>query len=161
MNPRFRKVAVFVGAAAVAGAVGVGVATQGGEASGGSRDGIARQVADGQGMPGPGAMDRSALANALGVTESRLEAALQSARPSPGSGAGGAPSDPGEDPLVAALAQELGISEAKVAAALEQLRPPGRGMMPPGNGGGTPPSWSTAPDGSTAPSTGTAEATRA
>jgi hypothetical protein len=157
MNPRFRKVAVFVGAAAVAGAVGVGVATQGGEASGGTQAGMTRQVG------GPGAMDVGALARALGVTESRLAAALESARPSRDPGMGGTPPDPGEDPLAAALADELGISEAKVAAALAQLRPgaaPSGGFTTPGAGDGAPPSDPTTPDGSTAPSTGTTGATR-
>ena len=83
MQPRFKKVAVFVGAAALAAGVGVGVASQGDNASGAAMT----QRAGGPGQGGPGGMDLSALAEELGVTEAKLQAALQAARPAPGAAA--------------------------------------------------------------------------
>jgi UDP-N-acetylmuramyl pentapeptide synthase len=141
MNPRFRKVAVFGSAAALATGVGVGVAV----ASQGN-DTASSQAAGSQraGMPGGygarGGMDVSALAEKLGVSTDKLQAAMQAVRPS----AGAAPQPGGLDTMAAALAKQLGLSTDKVTAALEALRPQG---APPG----TPPNGSTAPDSSTAP----------
>jgi hypothetical protein len=151
MNPRFRKVAVFAGAAALATGVGVGVASQGGETS--SSQAAMTQRAGGPGQQGgaPGGMDLSALAEKLGVLEDKLEAAMEAARSSfdPGS----APQQGDEDPMAAALAKELGLSTEKVSAALESVRPQGGpGGAPPG--GGTPPDGAAPPDGSTAPDAG-------
>ena len=86
MNPRFRKVAVFAGTAALATGVGVGVASQGGGETASSQ-------AAGMSRPGgPGdRMDVSALAEALGVSEAKDEAALEAVRPQ---GGGGAPPPP-------------------------------------------------------------------
>jgi hypothetical protein len=140
MNPRFRRVAVFVGAAALATGVGVAVASQGDETS--SSQAAVGQRAGGPGQGGaPRGMDLSALAEELGVSEARLEAAMESARSSfdPGS----APQSGDEDPMAAALAKELGLSTEKVSAALESLRPRG-----------TPPDGAAPPDGSTTPDAG-------
>ena len=67
-----------------------------------------------QGGPGAG------LADALGVSESELQAAMDSLRSSMQPGQGGGPDD-----MAPALAKVLGLSETKVAAALEANRPDG------------------------------------
>ena len=102
MNPKFRRIAVFVGAAALAGGAGIGVAAQGDTGQSGSTPGMTRPAQGGPGGGGPGgagagaAQGLSALAEALGVSETRLRAAIEKTRPSgdPGSAAGGPP-----DPL--------------------------------------------------------------
>ena len=72
MQPRFRKVAVFAGAAALAGGVAAGVASQGGA------DAASPAAATAQRGGGPrGFMDVSALADELGVSTAKLEAALR------------------------------------------------------------------------------------
>jgi hypothetical protein len=150
MNPRFRKVAVFGSAAALATAVGVGVASQGNDTA--SSQAAASQNA---GMPGGqgarGGMDVSVLAEKLGVSTDKLQAAMEAAR----SSAGSAAQPGGMDTMAAALAKELGLSTDKVTAALEALRPDG---APPGTppAGVAPPADSTAPDGSTTPDGSTA-----
>ena len=58
---------------------------------------------------------------ALGVSESKLQAAMQSARPTQGS----SPQD-----MAANLAEALGLTEAKVRAALEATRPSGADRPP-------------------------------
>jgi hypothetical protein len=85
----------------------------------------------GQGQGGP---DLSALATKLGVSEAKLQSAMQSARPAQGSS---------PDDQAAALAKALGISEAKVTAAMAATRPSGTpptGGAP--SGQGTPPEQS-------------------
>jgi hypothetical protein len=145
MNPRFRKVAVFGSAAALATAVGVGVASQGNDTASSQAAGSQRA-----GMPGGdgarGGMDVSALAEKLGVSTDKLQAAMQAVRSTDGA----APQPGGMDTMAAALAKELGLSTDKVTAALEALRPDGapRGTPP---AGGAPPAGSTAPDSSSAP----------
>jgi hypothetical protein len=119
MTPRFRRVAVFVGTAALAAGAGIGVAASGGDAStdAGNRSapGMSQPLPGGGSGGGGGAaprgMDISALADALGVSEARLQEALQAARPS---GPGGGP-----DEMIQALADELGIDADKVRAAFE------------------------------------------
>jgi hypothetical protein len=151
MDPRFRKVAVFVGAAALATGVGVGVASQGDETS--SSQAAMSQQARGPGGPqgAPGGRNLSALADELGVSEDKLEAAMESVRSSMDRGS--APQQNGEDPIAAALAKELGLSTDKVSAALESVRPRGGpGRTPPADG--TAPDGAAPPDGSTAPDAG-------
>jgi hypothetical protein len=159
MQPRFRKVAVFAGAAALATGVGVGVASQGGESSSSQAAMTQRAGAPGgpQGAPG-GGMQLTALAEELGVSEAKLEAAMEAVRSSLDPGSAPQPGD--EDPMAAALAKELGLSTDKVSAALESLRPQGgpRGTPPSGGAppdGAAPPDGSTAPDGSTTATTAT------
>jgi len=137
MDSRFRKVAVFVGAAALAGGVGVGVAAQGNDTA--SSQAAMPQRAGAPG--GPGGMDVSALAQKLGVSTAKLQAALEAARPSgdPRDGHGGA------DALAAAIAKQLGLPTAKVQEALEASRP--RDAF----GGAPPPGDTGMPDGSTPP----------
>ena len=150
MDPRFRKVAVFVGAAALATGVGVGVASQGGETA--SSQAAPSQRTGAQGARG--GMDFGALAEKLGVTSAELRAAMDAARSA-------APAGPqaGQDARAAALAKELGLPTDKVAAALQSLRPQGapRGIPPAGGAppGAAPPDDSTAPDGSTTGTTAT------
>jgi hypothetical protein len=147
MTPRFRKVAVFVGAAALATGVGVGVASHGDDTA--SSQAAVTQRAGGPGGPqgGPGGMDLSALAGELGVSESKLEAAMESARSSLDPGSAPQPGD--EDPMAAALAKELGLSTDKVSAALESVRPQGGPGGTPPAGGGTPPDGSAGDDATT------------
>ena len=144
MQARIRKVAVFVGAAALAGGTAAGVAAQRGGDAASSSAAIAQRAG---GPAGPrGGIDVSALADELGVSTARLQAALETARPTGDPGARAR----GEDPMAAALAGELGLSTAKVQAALEAVRPSG-------GPGGAPP-----PDGSTPPaSSGSGDATAA
>ncbi len=177
MNPRFRKIAVFAGAAVLAGGVGVAVASQGGEDTGSRAamtQGMPGQPGGGQAqgtVPGqgqgqtraararapcpaarpapevPGAIDLETLADTLGVSTDDLQAALQNLLPEP-------PAQPGENPLVAALAGALGLSEDKVAAALEAVRPDDD------FDGGAPPAGATPPSGgSTTPPGGTDDGT--
>ena len=168
MNPRFRKIAVFAGAAVLAGGVGVAVASQGGDDTGSRAamtqgmpgqpgGGQAQGTVPGQGQSqggqsqgavpggppgagGPGAIDLETLADTLGVSTDDLQEALQNLLPEP-------PAQTGGNPLVAALAGALGLSEDKVAAALDAVRPdddfdggaPPAGATPPSGGGTTPP----------------------
>ena len=68
-------------------------------------------------------MDFSALAEKLGVTTEKLQAAMEFSRPAQGQPPAG---DPGQD-MAANLAQELGLEESKVQAALDELMPQGGG----------------------------------
>jgi hypothetical protein len=116
MTPRSRKVAVFVGTAALAAGAGIGVAASG------NSDAATTRSAPGMMRGGGGGGDLSTLADELGVSETRLREAMESMRTS------GRPQD-----LAAALADELGVSEAKVRDALE------RALPGPPRGGGAPP----------------------
>lgn len=136
MQGRSRKVAMFAGAAALAGGVAVGVASQGdADAATTSQGAIAQRAGDPPGPRGP--VDVDALAEELGVSTAKLRAALEAARPD---GAPGAqpPAERGEHPMAAALAEQLGLSTAKVEAALEAVRPAGAPCGPPPDGA-TPP----------------------
>jgi hypothetical protein len=66
------------------------------------------------GGPGGGHFDTAALAKALGVTEAKLQAALDAAHGDKGDR---------DDAMAAALAKELGLDAAKVKAALEAQHP--------------------------------------
>jgi hypothetical protein len=111
MQPRSRKIAVFVGSAALATGVGVAVAAQGDSTSSSQAAPMSRQA---DGRPG-GGMDLSALGEQLGVTTDKLQAAMDTARATA--------QDP--DEMAAALAKELGLAEDDVTAALESMRPDG------------------------------------
>jgi hypothetical protein len=129
MNPRYRKVAVFVGAAALAGAAGVGIASQGSADATGTNGPMTRPAGAG---PQSGMGRLSGLADELGVSESELQAALQDIGPPTGGAAS----------FAEALARELGISATKVQEALEAARPDGGMDGPPAGappGGGVPP----------------------
>lgn len=95
----------------------------------------------GQPPQGAGGMDLSALAEQLGVTTEKLQAAMQDSRPQAGEQPSGSPGD-----MAANLAQELGLSESKVQAALDELMPQG---TPPDSGGEAP---SVTPSGATSSS---------
>jgi hypothetical protein len=114
MNPRIRRVAVFVGTAAIAAGAGIGVAAKGDATSSSTPNTIQQQVPGGA----PGGSDTSALADALGVSETRLVEAMRKARPSD-PGAGGR----GPDEMLQTLADELGLSVDKVREAFESTMP--------------------------------------
>jgi hypothetical protein len=137
MPVRARKIAAILCAAAVATGAGIGVASQSSSTAATSTTAGAQQGPGGM-RSGPGGMDVAALAKQLGVTQSKLEAALAASRPSgaqggqPPSGSQGAqpPSGGqrpagGSDRMATALAQQLGLSTAKVKAALDAARPAG------------------------------------
>jgi hypothetical protein len=121
MTERARKVAVILGAATLAGgaAVGVSAATKPDNQTPGGASAVRQFGPPGAGPRGGGSL--SGLAGALGVSESRLQQAMQKIGP-PTGGAG-----PGE--MAAALGKELGLPTAKVQSALQSLGP----------GGGPPP----------------------
>jgi hypothetical protein len=121
MNPRSRTLAVVAGAAVLAGAAGIGVAAGGN----GATSSISRPVQGGPG--GPGRFDVTALAEELGVSESRLQAALEAAGPGAG-GPGTAPDDGGTVP------DDGGTT-------------PDDGGATPDDGGTTPDDGGTTPDG--------------
>jgi hypothetical protein len=126
MNPRFRRVAVFVGTAALAAGAGIGVAAKG-DSTSSAAPGVTRQQGPGGAGGAPGGLDVSALAEQLGVSETRLQQAMRNARPTnPGTGGG-------PDAMFQALADELGLSTDEVRAAFEAT-------MPQGGPPGTPPS---------------------
>jgi hypothetical protein len=121
---KFKRVAVF-GTVAALGLAGCGgQAATSSTPSGSSSNQPAGQQGGGQ------APDFSALAKELGVSEAKLQEAMEANRPSPGT----QPSD-----LAASLASALGLSESKVSAALKDFMPAGG---PPS--GGQPPSSSSA-----------------
>lgn len=132
-NPtsRFRKIAAL-GAVGVLAAGAGALATKGGQgdAAGSSSAAVGPGVAQRGGAP-PG-MDLSALANKLGVSESRLKRAMAAIRPrgravrpsQPPQGGGGPPKQ-----MAAALAKRLGLSTAKVEAALRSVHEEGVGRM--------------------------------
>jgi hypothetical protein len=134
MSSKFRRVAVFVGAAALAGGAGIAVASYDGSDQAGSGPAMTRPAQGGRDEP-----NLSALAGELGVSESRLRAALEAARPSSrGPGAAGIGPPDGTD-MAEALARELGLSVDQVQAALEDAMPAGGGgpqggAAPPGAG---------------------------
>ena len=80
MNPRSRTLAIVLGAAALAGAAGIGVAVTGDSAASNASPSMGRPGGPG----GGGGFDLAALADELGVSESRLQEALEAARPSTG-----------------------------------------------------------------------------
>jgi hypothetical protein len=136
MTPRFRRIAVFVGTAALAAGTGIGVAASNDDPSGPTRSnsapGLSRQQGPGGGG-GPGAADVSALADALGVSETRLQEAMQATRPTdPGAGGGG------PDEMIQALADELDLSVAKVRQAFESAAGGSQTTPPPSRGTNSP-----------------------
>jgi len=134
MTPRFRRVAVFVGTAALAAGTGIGVAASSGDGS------TTDQSSSGPGMSQP--LDRggptaggglSDVADQLGVSETRLAQAMQDARPTDPS-AGGDP-----DAMIEAVAEQLGLEVDQVREAFESALgvgpPPGQA---PDSSGGAP-----------------------
>lgn len=136
MQRRLRHATAAIGAAAVLAVAGCG-ADQASTAAGGT-------TAAAQGSAPGGTLSTASLKTLsakLGVSTSRLRAALEKTRPATTSGQG-----PSGDPS-AALAKELDLSTAKVEAAMKAA-----GM----GGGGAPPNGAAAPSG-TAPSRDTTQ----
>lgn len=122
MSPSLRRIGAALGVAGAlaAAAIGCGSSTEGTASA--TQQGSQQQTqpsgAPGQGQGGP---DLSALAAKLGVSESKLQSAMQAARPTQGS----SPHD-----MAASLAKALGVTEADVQAAMEATRPSGAGQPP-------------------------------
>ena len=142
MTPKFRRVAVFVGTAAIAAGAGIGVAAQGDSSTpdrSSGAPGLTRPQ-DGGGPPGigGGASGLSAVADQLGVSETRLETAMRNARPTD-------PTDPaaggGPDAMMEAVAEELGLEADTVRKAFESVlgTQGGPGAPPAGGQQATPP----------------------
>ena len=158
MKPKVRRLVVIVGASAALGAAGCGGAASTQSSAQSGTAGSSRSSAGGaQAQPGPGGFDLAALATKLGVSESKLRAAMAKARPA---GTPGQAPSANADPATA-LAKQLGLSATKVRAAMQALRPSGgsppQGATPPQGTapGGTPPAGAPAP-GSGSGSGGTA-----
>ena len=117
-----RRIAVLVSAAALTGGAIAGCGSDAATTSTAAPGTQTEQQPTGQ----PPQMDLSALAEALGVSEDKLQAAMEANRPQPGE-------QPGEK--AASLAKALGLSTEKVQAALQDLMPQGG----PPQGGQAPP----------------------
>ena len=129
MNRRLRHATAAIGAAAVLAVAGCG-ADQAATSAGGT-------TATDQTRPptrAPSTASLKTLATKLGVSTSRLRAAMEKTRPDATSG-----QRPSGDPT-AALAKELDLSTAKVQAAMKAA-----GM----GGGGAPPNGAAPPSGAT------------
>ena len=105
----FTRVAVFGSVAAL------GLAGCGGQAATSSSGGAANQPAAGQAQGQR--PDLSELAKTLGVSETKLQKAMEATRPTDGS-------QPSSDPS-AALAKELGLDADKVREAMQDFMPQG------------------------------------
>ena len=124
-SPRVRKVAVVLGVASLGSTAAYGVGTQVGNGVAG-----ANQSSSSASPRGPSTADLQALADKLGVSVAKLEAALDATRPAKPT------PRPSSDPFAAALAKELGLDQATVASALSSWHP----AHGPGHGGpGGPP----------------------
>ena len=135
MTPRFRRVAVFVGTAALAAGTGIGVAASSGDGTTTDRSSSAPGMSQPQDHGGPTAGGGlSDVAEQLGVSETRLAQAMRNARPTDPS-AGGDP-----DAMIEAVAEELGLEVDQVREAFESSlgTGPPQGQAPGSSGGGTP-----------------------
>ncbi len=111
----YRRIAVLASTAALAGGALVACGSESTTTTANAPGG--QQQQSGQ-PPQGGGMDFSALAEKLGVSTEKLEAAMEKNRPQQG----GSPDD-----MAATLAKALGLSTAKVQAALEESMPQGGG----------------------------------
>jgi hypothetical protein len=107
-----RRIATLGAASVLVFAAGCGGTATTGTTSNGST------ATAGVAAPG-GAPNLSTLATKLGVSTSKLQAAMDAVRPQQGS----TPSSP--DDMASVLAKKLGLSTAKVRAALDATRPQG------------------------------------
>ncbi len=129
MSPRIRKATAVVTAAALMGGGGIGIA----QAASGAGAGGNRPAHRGGGPMSSATLAK--IAAQLGVTTTRLEAAMTATRPAkpadanrPARPAGARPigpppagARPSNTKLIAALASGLGIDEATVKAALDKI----------------------------------------
>jgi hypothetical protein len=125
---QIRKLTAVLTTAAIASGASIGVAQA--QSTSGGQDGSAKPTRKAPGHKprrGMNAAQLSALAGKLGVTTSRLKAALEAIRPAkpaqrPQGGPGGArPAKPDHTALIAALASGLNLDEATVKAAFDKL----------------------------------------
>ena len=154
MTPRFRRVAVFVGTAALAAGTGIGVAASSGDGSATDRSSSAPGMSQplDRGGPAAGGGGLSDAAEQLGVSETRLAQAMRNARPTDPSAAGGDP-----DAMIEAVADELGLEVDQVREAFESAlgAGPPQGQAPDGGGGsGTAPAPPGDGQGTTPPADG-------
>lgn len=77
MNPRSRTLAILLGAVVLAGAAGIGVAASGDSAGAGTTPSSIGRPGGG----GPGGFDLSALADELGLSVDKVEAAPDGSSP--------------------------------------------------------------------------------
>lgn len=123
MSHRIRRYTAVLGTAALVGGSGLGIA----QAQDTSTD---RSKTD-RPARGPSSADLTALADRLGVSTARLQAAMEATRPARPSG-GRREGRRGSD-MAAALASALGVQTAQVKAILDDNRPtshPRRGTRP-------------------------------
>jgi protein-disulfide isomerase-like protein with CxxC motif len=121
-SPRIRRLAVVLGVASLGSTAAYGVGTQVGDGVAG-----ANQSSSSTRARGPSTADLQKLADKLGVSVTKLKAALDATRPAKPS------SRPSADPFVTALAAELNVSADKLKAALDATRPstpPAKGTRP-------------------------------
>lgn len=125
-----KTIAIAACAAVLAGAGGVALSQSGSDAAATPSTSAPTQMGQpGGGTTTQGRPDLSALAEDLGVTESKLQAAMEAVRPTD-------PSRMDPSSMAADLASELGLSTAAVQKALQANAPSGGPPM----GGGAPPS---------------------
>jgi hypothetical protein len=139
MTIRTRKIAVFLSAASLAGASGLGIAQ--GASSSSSSSGTTT-TAKQRGPGGPGGPGRhhprltsaqiAQIAQNLGVSTDALKSALDANRPAKGDGPKGGPAQLAKD-----LASKLGVEQSAVQEILDANRParptskPAKGSVPP------------------------------
>ena len=136
MTIRTRKIAVFLTAASLAGATGIGVAQGAADSSSSSSSTAAKQRGPGgPGHRGPRPLTSAQLAKiaaSLGVTGDELTSALDANRPSKPSGAKRGPAQ-----LASELASKLGVETSAVQEILDANKPakptsePAKGTTPP------------------------------
>jgi hypothetical protein len=135
MSIRTRKIAVFLSAASLVGATGIGVAQGAASSSSSGTSSAAKQ----RGPGGPGRhhprltnAQIAQIAQNLGVPTDALKSALDANKPAKADGPRGGPAQ-----LAADLAAKLGVSTSAVQEILDANRPPrpatrpARGTMPP------------------------------
>ncbi|HWT92237.1 MAG TPA: hypothetical protein VN238_04525 [Solirubrobacteraceae bacterium] len=153
MRHHKRKFLAALGVTAALATTACGSAGDDSAQSASASQGTAATQQDTQPPQGQGGRpDLSALAETLGVSEAKLQAAMDAVRPDRSESTGGPPS---ATDMAAELADELGLDESTVADALREQMP----AAPPAQSGGGTTTTPAAPSGSgttTTPSDATA-----
>ena len=118
MTIRTRKIAVFLSAASLIGATGIGAAEAASSGSGSTKT-TSKQGRHGRGAPLTTAQLQS-IADKLGVSTTDLKAALDANRPAKPSGTG---DRPGPAQLASDLATKLGVDSSAVKTILDANKP--------------------------------------